>query len=114
MVIFVGCGMGGGGCQNKRKIYSVSANLGYLKQLYYFFLISPPKNLHYPSISRGGVNIEEKNRFIFLLVRSIVDSMPNFSFLDCVILTIPAHGAINLGWISRVLEDPMPQGQAAS
>ena len=23
------------------------------------------------------------------------------------------HGAINLGWISRVLEDPMPQGQAA-
>ena len=26
---------------------------------------------------------------------------------------VPAHGAINLGWISRVLEDPMPQGQAA-
>ena len=24
-----------------------------------------------------------------------------------------SHGAINLGWISRVLEDPMPQGQAA-
>ena len=43
----------------------------------------------------------------------ILDTREAWSSRDIGSSIRGTHGAINLGWISRVLEDPMPQGQAA-
>ena len=43
----------------------------------------------------------------------ILDTRKAWSSRDIGSSNRGTHGAINLGWISRVLEDPMPQGQAA-
>ena len=42
-------------------------------------------------------------QFIFLLVGSILASMPNFSFLEGVILTIPC-GVVWVGWSDYLVE----------
>ena len=44
---------------------------------------------------RGGGCQNKFCHFIFLLVWSIRATMPNFSFLECVILTIPG----GVGWV---------------